>query len=77
MHGVEDQNWPYVTDFRIKNADFKAKQKTSIDRRHRVRDAPEVPNDTEVWLKIVRKCSKNSDYQYKTSSFLPGGNTLG
>lgn len=42
--------WPYLVEFRKKNEAFKGKQKENFDRRHRARDAPEIPDDAEVWV---------------------------
>ena len=42
--------WPYLSDFRQINEDFKKRQKTDYDRRHRTRELPEIPDDTEVWI---------------------------
>ena len=42
--------WPYIDQFRKENKAFKEKQKRDFDRRHRVRDIPELPNNIEVWI---------------------------
>ena len=42
--------WPYLQDFRVCNEQFKARQKADYDQRHRVRDLPALPNDTNVWV---------------------------
>ena len=42
--------WPYLTDFQEKNKVFKDKQKENYDSRHRVREAPKIQDDTEVWV---------------------------
>lgn len=42
--------WSFLTKFRLANNDFKAKQKTSYDARHRTRSLPEIPDDTDVWI---------------------------
>ncbi len=42
--------WPYLQEFRARNLEFKQKQKRDFDRRHRVRDLPSIPNDTDVWI---------------------------
>ncbi len=43
--------WPYLPEFRRRNSAFKEKQKSDYDRRHRVQDLPDLPDDTEVWVK--------------------------
>ena len=40
--------WPYIDKFRQDNQQFKLRQKTDFDSRHRVRPLPEIPVDTEV-----------------------------
>ena len=42
--------WPYLAEFRRKNEGFKTKQKQNFDARHRVRNAPAIPDDAEVWV---------------------------
>ena len=42
--------WPYLAEFRRKNQGFKTKQKQNFDARHRVRNAPAIPDDAEVWV---------------------------
>ena len=41
---------PYIEQFRKENKAFKEKQKKDFDRRHRVRDIPELPDNIEVWI---------------------------
>ena len=41
---------PYLAEFRRKNQGFKTKQKQNFDARHRVRNAPAIPDDAEVWV---------------------------
>ncbi len=40
--------WSYLPEFRQRDADQKRRQKRDFDNRHRVRDLPALPNDTEV-----------------------------
>ena len=40
--------WPYLNDFRVREKEFKGKQKHDFDRRHRVKELPCLPDDTEV-----------------------------
>ena len=42
--------WPYLDEFRRANAMFKEKQKANYDHRHRVRDLPGFPENTDVWV---------------------------
>ena len=42
--------WPYIQEFQQANKRLKQQQKTDYDRRHRVQDLPEIPNNTEVWV---------------------------
>ena len=42
--------WPYLVDFRHRHQAFKLKQKHNYDQRHRVRDLPAIPDNTEVWV---------------------------
>ena len=42
--------WTYIPEFSKKNSDFKGKQKRNYDWRHRVRDLPDIPDDTGVWI---------------------------
>lgn len=47
-------DWPYLPEFRDKNKNFKMQQKADYDRRHQARDAPEIPNDADVWVTTLR-----------------------
>jgi len=38
--------WPYLSDFRACNHEFKERQKTDFDQRHRARQLPDLPDDT-------------------------------
>ena len=42
--------WSYIEEFRQANEKLKQQQKADYDRRHRVRDFPKIPNDTDVWV---------------------------
>ena len=42
--------WPYIQEFQQANQRLKLQQKTDYDRRHRVQDLPEIPNNTRVWV---------------------------
>ena len=42
--------WPYLDDFRACNEEYKVKQKQDFNRRHKVRDLPDILNDTDVWI---------------------------
>ena len=48
--------WPYLTDFRKANDAFKKKQKHDYDHRHRTRDMPNIPDDTNVWITTDGHC---------------------
>ena len=43
--------WPYLREFQRANETFKQRQKTDYDRRHRVRNLPEIPDNTSVWVR--------------------------
>ena len=42
--------WPYLKEFQQADEKFKKQQKTDYDRRHRVRNLPEIPDNTDVWV---------------------------
>ena len=42
--------WPYLADFRARNQKFKQKQKRDFDRRHKVKEIPSLPDDTDVFV---------------------------
>ena len=42
--------WNYLETFRKQNKEFKQKQKTTYDLRHRARPLPPIPDDTDVWI---------------------------
>ena len=44
-------NWEYLPDVRETEKKFKEKQKRDYDRRHRVKELPELPDETAVWVK--------------------------
>ena len=43
VKGQHIPNWPHVTDFKTLEQKFKASQKHGYDRRHRVRELPDLP----------------------------------
>ena len=43
--------WPYLEEFQRANETFKQRQKTDYDRRHRVQNLPEIPDNTDVWVR--------------------------
>ena len=47
--------WPCLQEFKTRNQQFKSKQKRDYDRRHQVRELPEIPDDTEVWITTNRQ----------------------
>ena len=42
--------WPYLNEFRQANQEYKQQQKRDFDERHRVRDLPDIPDNTDVWI---------------------------
>ena len=42
--------WSYLKTFRELNRNQKSKQKENFDLRHRAKDLPAIPDDTEVWI---------------------------
>lgn len=42
--------WTYLPEFRQRNAEFKERQKANFDLRHRTREAPEIPDQVDVWV---------------------------
>ena len=42
--------WPYLVEFKQKNAQFKAGQIAQFDRHHRVKELGPIPDDSEVWI---------------------------
>ena len=42
--------WPYLELFRAKNREYKERQQTNFNRRHRVREMSPIPEDTDVWV---------------------------
>lgn len=42
--------WPYLSSFRRADQLYKEKTKEDFDRRHRVHDLPEIPDDQDVWV---------------------------
>ena len=43
-------NWPLVANFKVQDEKFKALQKRSYDKRHRVKQLPELPDKLPVWV---------------------------
>lgn len=43
-------DWPYLVEFKRKDAEFKESQKQAYDKRHRVRTLPDLPGDQPVWV---------------------------
>ena len=44
-------NWFYIPDFQQKNQEFKNKWKLDFDRRHWAWQLPDLPLDTDLWIK--------------------------
>ena len=42
--------WDYLTEFKTANKKFKDQQKKSFDNSHRVRNLPDIPDNTDVWI---------------------------
>ena len=42
--------WCYLSDFKEADKRYKSKLKRNYDRCHRVRDLPEIPDNTNVWI---------------------------
>ena len=42
--------WAYLGEFRRLSKLYKEKQKSNYDREHRVKELPELPEDTQVWV---------------------------
>ena len=40
--------WPYLNGFRACEEEFKEKQKRDFDHRHRVKELPNLPDDSDV-----------------------------
>ena len=49
--------WSYLADFRKSNEQYKLRQKTDYDSRHRTRPLPEIPDNTVVWVTTNDQCS--------------------
>ena len=69
--------WPYLEDFKAKDKEYKEKQKENFDSRHRVKDLPSIPNDTEVWIttesepqsgKVISPADRPRSYIVETPS---------
>ena len=48
--GRNSRQWPYLVEFKQKNAQFQAGQKAQFDRRHLVKELVPIPDDSEVWI---------------------------
>ena len=42
--------WDYLTEFKTANKKFKDQQKKNFDNSHRVRNLPDIPDHTDVWI---------------------------
>ncbi len=42
--------WSFLEMFRSKNKDFKERQQCNFNRRHRVRELAQIPEESEVWI---------------------------
>ena len=42
--------WQYLGEFQRLNKLYKGKQKEDFDRGHRVKELPELPDDSDVWI---------------------------
>ena len=42
--------WSYLHDFRERDKEMKKRQKRDFDRHHCVRELPDLPEDTDVWV---------------------------
>ena len=42
--------WSHLKQFRERNAEFKQQQKEQFNSRHGVKELPEIPDDSEVWI---------------------------
>ena len=45
-----DPGWPYLEQFREKDASLKARQKENLDKRHSAKILPDIPPGERVWL---------------------------
>ena len=69
--------WPYLSDFRARNHEFKERQKRDFDQQHRARELPDLPDDTAVYVtmdgqpttgRIVRSANAPRSYIVDTQS---------
>ena len=69
--------WSYLKSFREVDRHFKGKQKENFDARHRVKDLPPIPNETDVWVtsesepvsgKVVAPADRPRSYVVDTPS---------
>ena len=42
--------WPYLSEFKQADRQYKERTKEDFDRGHRVRDLPDLPDDQSVWV---------------------------
>ena len=42
--------WPYLSQFQRKNAEYKESQKRQFDRRHRAAEQDDIPDGSDVWV---------------------------
>ena len=47
--------WAHLKEFMRQKLQFKSKQKSDYDRRHRTHSLPPIPDDPEVWITSDRK----------------------
>ena len=47
--------WPYLSEFRRKDREYKKKQKLNYDSRHRVRSLPSLPDNSSVYIRTGNK----------------------
>ena len=48
-------SWPYLSEFRCKDQEYKRKQKLNYDSRHRVRSLPCLPDNSPVYIRTKDK----------------------
>ena len=69
--------WIYLETFRELDKKQKAKQKENFDLRHRAKDLPAIPDDTEVWIttgsepvsrRVISPTGRPRSYVVKTMS---------
>lgn len=69
--------WPHLSGFHEADKVFKEKQKRSYDVRYHVKDQPDIPSDTEVWIttdaepirgRVLSPADTPRSYNVETSS---------